>query len=118
MFRGLAQAEQGKLILAIDDYSQALVAKPDLFEALVYRGNAHNQLLQLDKALVDFSQAITLEPENAVALSSRAITYYNLGQVSEAIADLEQAKSIFEKTQAVGNVAQVEQLLKEYQADR
>ncbi|NJN23463.1 MAG: tetratricopeptide repeat protein [Acaryochloridaceae cyanobacterium RL_2_7] len=117
MLRGLAQAEQGKLILAIEDYSQALLEKPDLYQALVHRGNAYNQLLQLDKALFDFSQAIVIQPENAVALSNRAMTYYNLGQRKEAIADLEQAKALLEKEKATVNVAKVEQLLKEYQAD-
>jgi tetratricopeptide (TPR) repeat protein len=72
---------------AIDDYTEAIRAKPDYADAYAGRGWSYLQLGLYEKAIMDLSEAIRLGPENPEAYLNRGAAYADLKQHERAIAD-------------------------------
>jgi tetratricopeptide (TPR) repeat protein len=116
--RGIIFATRGDYELAIEDFTEAINLKPDLYSAWMLRGRAlyasmskvtsvgenfstigiyenlsasTEQQAVYDRALADFNQAIQLEPNSAKAHYERSVVYLNKGDYDRAIADCSQA---------------------------
>ncbi len=76
---------------ALEYYSQAIAAQPELAEAYNNRGNVHYALGQWQEALGDYSQAIALRPSYATAHFNGGMVHYGLGNVETAIASFTKA---------------------------
>jgi tetratricopeptide (TPR) repeat protein len=76
---------------AIDDFSEAIARKPDLYVAYYYRAMAWRGKGNLDKALDDLSQAIRIKPDFAAALNGRGAILLEKGQYDSAIINFDEA---------------------------
>ena len=85
---GVEHRRQGKLDLAIEEYTQAIKLKPDYAEAYLGRGNAYYDKGDYDHAIADYGQAIKLRPDYARAYDNRGLAYYSKGDYDRAIVDL------------------------------
>lgn len=72
LLRGKAFAGLGNHRQAVNDFSAALLLKPDYVEALVNRGNAYAKLNRPDKAIADFRKGQALDPGNPVVAAEMA----------------------------------------------
>lgn len=99
---GKALAEKGKHAEAIDQFTKALAAHPELSEAYNQRGCAYVKLrlgMEMqgdsrateDKALKDFDLAIKANPANGKAYFNRAMVLASRAQFRAAAEDLLQA---------------------------
>jgi tetratricopeptide (TPR) repeat protein len=84
--RGLARANRGDYVGAIDDYSQALVLRPGQPRLLTSRGRAYLASDALKLALRDFDEALRRDPSSGEAHSGRGLALAHLGQYREAAA--------------------------------
>ena len=100
--RGNLYSDQGKVELALADYSRAIEIDPKDVEAYINRGSLYNDQGKIELALADYNQAISLNPNFAVA-------YYNLGVAQMKIKNNEAARTNFQKAQQLfidqGNIA-------------
>ena len=92
--RGLESSQKGQYDQAINDFNQALKAKPGDAAILTYRGVVYHAKGQDDKAIQDFEQAIKSDPKFGRAYYQRGMVYETLGRYHLALQDLEQAKSL------------------------
>jgi tetratricopeptide (TPR) repeat protein len=72
---------------AIDDYTEAIRAKPDFAVAYGNRGWSYLQLGLYEKAIMDVSEAIRLQPDNPDVYLDRGNAYLDLKQYQSAISD-------------------------------
>jgi Flp pilus assembly protein TadD len=72
---------------AIDDYTEAIRAKPDYADAYTNRGWSYLQLGLYEKAIMDVSEAIRLKPDDPEAYFNRGDAYFDLKQYENAISD-------------------------------
>lgn len=72
LLRGKAFAGVGNHRQAVNDFSAALLLKPDYVEALVNRGNAYAKLNRPDKAIADFRKGQALDPGNPAVAAEMA----------------------------------------------
>lgn len=93
--KGVEYHQQGKIILAIEEYTKAININPQLVDAYLNRGNAYLQQGNLDLAITDSDQALRLNPQLAQACINRGIAYAILGQYDPALADLSRAIESF-----------------------
>ena len=70
--RGNAFTGLGNHRQAVNDFSAALLLKPDYVEALVKRGTAYAKLNQPDMALADYRKGQALDPDNPVVAAEMA----------------------------------------------
>ncbi len=92
--RGLAYHKQGKLDLAIANYTKAITINPQLALAYNNRGLAKYDLGDKKGAIDDYTKAITINPQLALAYNNRGIAKYDLGDKKGAIDDFTQAITI------------------------
>jgi uncharacterized protein len=97
---GTKKSEDGEILDAIDDYSQAIALKPQYDEVYFWRG-----FLKRDKmndhqgALADFSQAIAINPKKEGYYYQRGLVKrYNLNNYKGALDDFTRAISINPKS--------------------
>jgi tetratricopeptide (TPR) repeat protein len=86
--RGVAYANQGNLIAAVQDYNNSI--KFGNFERHIpylNRGNAYKDMTDLERAEADYSRAIDISPNDANAYSNRGGIRTRLGNLEEAIKD-------------------------------
>ena len=85
--RGYADENQGKLDLALADYSQAIKLDPS--NGINYNNRAffYESQGKLDLALADWSQAIKVDPSNGNFYYERGLLYRRENQPTQAIAD-------------------------------
>lgn len=110
--------EWGNYQLAVDIYSDAIVASPDNASLFVKRASAYTALFNngdnavIDPILNDYAEAIRLEPEYANAYLGRGLFYYELGDdyTNEVRADLEQYLFLA----AINNNAEIQAILDEF----
>ncbi len=89
--RGLARYRQGKLLdEVINDFTQAILLKPQNPKAYNNRGQVYSDQNKLDEAISDFTQAILLKLQNANAYYNRGIAYFKQSKLDEAISDFTQ----------------------------
>ena len=89
--RGQAYEDEGLLDRALEEYTQAILLKPNYAEAYLGRGWIHHSKGSRRLAVKNFSQAIQLKPRNPEAYFGRAWAYEQLGQVDLAIKEYGQA---------------------------
>ena len=83
----LSQGDAKRYKDAIDDYTEAIRAKPDSAGAYGNRGWCYAQLGLFEKAIMDLSEAIRLKSNNADFYYSRGTAYFDLKQYENAISD-------------------------------
>jgi eukaryotic-like serine/threonine-protein kinase len=88
--RGLARAQRGNYLGAIEDYTQALVLQPDS-ATHAYRGWVYLVREAPKMALDDFEKAIRLNPDNGDAYNGRGYALVKFGEIPRAVADAEAA---------------------------
>ena len=76
---------------SISAYNEAILLKPDLYEAYNNRGNVKLSSGQHEAAIIDFGEAINLKPDFAVAYNNRGSANAALGRHEAAIADFDEA---------------------------
>jgi tetratricopeptide (TPR) repeat protein len=90
--RGLARSKLRQHAEAVEDYSQALYAKPKDKERLpliLWRGEEYLAMGAVESALHDFNAALGLDPKNADASLGRAYVRVKLGEPQKGVADAE-----------------------------
>jgi len=70
--RGNAFSGLGNLRQAVNDFSAALLLKPDYVEALVKRGITYAKLNQPDMAIADYRKGQALDPDNPMVAAAMA----------------------------------------------
>ena len=88
--RGRARMRLGDYAGAADDYTRALVIKPD-WEIQTHRGWAYFFAEAPRLALRDFEEGVRLNPANVDAYVGRGLAHVALGHLHDAIADAEEA---------------------------
>lgn len=89
--RGVAYKQSGKLDLAIQDYTAAILMAPD--DALLYanRANALREVGEYVRAMVDINKAVELKPDRAASYFVRGQLYEVLQDRDSALADYREA---------------------------
>jgi tetratricopeptide (TPR) repeat protein len=80
--------------LAIVDFKEAILLKPDYAEAFVNKGNAELNLNMIKEALTDFNKSILFNPDLASAFYYRGVTNAKLNKNSDACDDFKKACSL------------------------
>ena len=75
---------------ATDDYTRALLIKPD-WDIQTHRGWAYFFAEAPGLALRDFDEAVRLNPANVDAYVGRGLARVSLGQTEDAVADADEA---------------------------
>lgn len=81
----------GQYGLAIDRYTQALEADPQLTAGYYNRANARTRAGEYDAALGDYDRALELAPEDADALNNRGMLHLYRGNFAAALRDFNSA---------------------------
>ncbi|MFQ5465067.1 MAG: tetratricopeptide repeat protein [Thermodesulfobacteriota bacterium] len=89
--RGIAYGGEGRIALALADFSRAAEIKPDFAKAYYNRANAYDILGRKEEAIEDLSAAIRVKPRYLKAYYRRGVLYAGLGRYPEAARDLEAA---------------------------
>ena len=88
--RGHARYHKGECVPAIADFSAALKARPDYFEAYVGRGMANRCAGNDADAIADLTQAVATRPV-AEAYWERGLAHWDLGDFDKAAQDFSAA---------------------------
>uniref|UniRef100_H0X0Z6 Uncharacterized protein n=2 Tax=Otolemur garnettii TaxID=30611 RepID=H0X0Z6_OTOGA len=91
---GLCYMEEGNLQMAIDSFTKAVKANPELAECFYQRGLCKVKLHK-DNSILDFNRAITLNPKHYQAYLSRVAFYGSKGRYSKAILSCNEAIRIY-----------------------
>jgi tetratricopeptide (TPR) repeat protein len=89
--RGNAYAKSRDYQHSIEDYSQAILMKPDCAEYYYNRGTTFGEIDQYQRALKDFGKAVLLKPDYVDVYFSTGTVYAKLGQYQHAIESYNQA---------------------------
>jgi protein O-GlcNAc transferase len=76
---------------AVEFFSKAISANPDIPQTYYHRGIAQQALRRFNEALVSYNKAIALKPDHAEAYSNRGIVLGELGRLQEALASCDKA---------------------------
>ena len=96
--RGVAYAEQEKLDLAINEFTQVIQLDHSNADAYNYRGLVYKSQGKLDLALADYNKAIKINPEYAEAYNNRGLVYKSRGKLDLALADFNRSIEIDAKS--------------------
>jgi len=92
--QGIENSQKGRYDQALQDFNQALKAKPNDAGILTYRGMVSYAKGQSDQALKDFDLAINADPKFGRAYYQRGMVYESMSRFDKALKDLMQAKSL------------------------
>jgi len=92
--QGLVLCEQGRFDQAIDNFTQAIKAKPNDASLYTYRGRAKWAKGQNSQALADYDQAVKIDPNYAWAYHNRALVYFTTEDFQKAMEELRQAQKL------------------------
>ena len=92
--QGLALNKQQQYDAAIDEFTQAIKARPDMVDAYLYRGIALFGAGRPKDSITDFTRVLELEPERAVVYLYRGDSYLALGQKDQAVINYEHALTL------------------------
>lgn len=84
----------GQYTLAIDRYSQAIEAAPDLVAAYYNRANANSRAAHYEDALADYDRALELAPDDSDALNNRGMLHLYREEYAKAEADFDAALAV------------------------
>ncbi|MGB3297086.1 MAG: tetratricopeptide repeat protein [Phormidesmis sp.] len=101
--RAIAHFNQGHLLEAIADYTQALAIFPTAY-AHYHRGRAYVALNEFDRAHLDFDAAIALSPDYGAVYGDRAWLRLKAGDWVGAIADTDQALALTANLQPLKDI--------------
>jgi len=96
--QGLAKAKSGDRYGAIQAFSGAIAASPQLAEAYYQRGLVLFDLGDRQGAIADYDQALKLKPDAIDGYMARSITRIAIADISGAQADIAQALKINPKS--------------------
>jgi tetratricopeptide (TPR) repeat protein len=88
---GITAFNDGDMVKAINELSQAIELKPDYSEAYFYRADAYHNKGMEDEAIADYSKVIELAPDDAYAYYQRGIVYSSKSAFDNAVADFTKA---------------------------
>jgi len=101
---------------SIDDYTEAIRAKPDYADAYGNRGWSYFQLGLCEKATMDLSEAIRLKSDNTDFYFNRGSAYFDLEQYENAVSDyLEVIRLKPDYAEAYSNIGILYLHLKQYE---
>ncbi len=83
--RGQELAAKGEKEKAIEEYTAALQAQPQMTAALLNRGDLLEETHQTDAAIADYEAVLKIEPANAVAMNDLAYVWHNKGEAEKAL---------------------------------
>jgi len=89
--RGVAYKSLGQYQRSIEDYTLAILLKPDYIQAYNNRGIAYVDLAQYQLAIEDYNQIILLKPDDANAYNNRGISYILSNKRQEGCHDVQKA---------------------------
>ena len=94
---------QGDFLMAVDDYTNALIIEPDNSTFYYSRAEAKTKLNDFLAAAVDYTYIISLNSKDATAYYNRGICYANLEMKSNACDDFNKAGELglFEAYQVI-----------------
>jgi len=92
--RGTFLLQQGKIDLAIADFSKALELEPQFAMAALNRGYAYGQKLAWPEAEANYVACLALDPEQPLALRLLGVARANQGKLKQAIDDYSTAISL------------------------
>jgi tetratricopeptide (TPR) repeat protein len=90
-WKGLAKAQQGAWLDAVNSYTESLLRDKHFALAYTNRGLAYLQLNEPHKAMADFNQAIRNDPNGAAHYFRRGVAQTQLGRIPDAIESYNQA---------------------------
>jgi protein O-mannosyl-transferase len=88
---GVALFTEGNNQEAIDNFSKAILIRPDFVRSYNNRGAVYAGIGQYQKAISDYNKAISLDPYSADAYNNRGIVYSKLASHEQAIVDYNEA---------------------------
>ena len=88
---GACYAGLGKLDIAIQNYSKAIILKPNYAKAHYNLGTAFQELGKLNEAIRSYDHSIILDPENSHAYNNLSIIFRELDQLKKAEANCRKA---------------------------
>ena len=89
--RGIVYKSLGNYRQAIEDYTEAIRLKADLYQAYYDRGIIYGQHGQYQLAIEDYNKAIGLNPDYLQAYNNRGIVYMKIGIYQKALEDFNEA---------------------------
>lgn len=87
--RGFAYLDKGDTVRALNDFNEAIRAKPDL-RAFYSRGKGYRAAGDLDRAIRDFDESIRLDPSDSFAYIERAKVNRDRGAWTQAARDFDE----------------------------
>lgn len=108
--RGNQHLDDHELDAAVQDYSDAIQAQPNLVDAYLGRAQAYRQLNRPDEAQGDFDQAIKLDETNWWVFYLRGDFNKSVAQFDRASADFAKALTIVEQAHDVGYEGEKQQI--------
>lgn len=88
---GLGKVAKGDFEAAVEKFSKAIEAQPDMLDAYSFRGNAYSDLGQYQRALTDLDYVLQRSPDHHSAYYNRSIARMALGEKDLALTDLNRA---------------------------
>jgi tetratricopeptide (TPR) repeat protein len=85
--RGITNMNLGNRYQAMEDFNAALKLKPDLYEAMYFKGKMLGENGKFDEAIALLSKVIDYNPQDLGALINRGLFYKKINNYIEALAD-------------------------------
>jgi hypothetical protein len=92
--RGMAHADRGENLLALQDLGKAIALYPSSADLRADRGIVNLRAGRMDEALADLDAALQLVPDSPTSLAYRALVLRNLGRDRPALEDYTRAIAI------------------------
>jgi tetratricopeptide (TPR) repeat protein len=89
--RAIAYSATGQNELALTDFKQATLFKPNGTDSYMTRGMAYSGLGEHASAIKDYDEAIKRDKDNSNAHANRGLAYFSLGEFERAIQDYDRA---------------------------
>ena len=100
LLRGLCHMQFRDDKAAIMDFAQAMVRKPEAFEAYFYRAQIYARQQKWEQALAYFDKALKRSPSHPAIHLGRANVAFQMGNIAAALTDLNQAEALISQEQA------------------
>jgi len=101
---GIAYARAGRFNMAMDYFTQVLIADPDHWQVLLARAAVYMKLERPKEALVDADRALRIQPDSARAHALRGGALAGQGEFEAAISDIDAAIALSPDDADVYNV--------------
>lgn len=116
MDRGAAKQIQKDMVGAWNDYSKAILIKPDYHKALINRGLIKYDSANYVGALADYDRGIAAKPNYNLGYLNRAVTKLALKDFAGALADLNKSNELQpDVIETIFNMGSAKNGLKDYE---